>query len=165
MGASREAAFEPLTGDLPPLSVPVSERAGVVRTAFEGMLQIRRLTNTGRTDPERVPAQWELHRPVRAVALALEAADVAASAIGSSGERTSTGYRVCEGESPGSVRVEWVGPPGSGAAHEEERALAGCVTVLSRLGWTALSYRGPRRRRFLEVEPPASGPRTPDVRS
>ncbi|MFE6041125.1 hypothetical protein [Streptomyces sp. NPDC056452] len=165
MGTSRETAFEPLTGDGPALSGPARERAGAVRTAFEGMLQIRRLTNTGHADPERVPAQWELLRPVRAVALALEAAEVAASAVGASGERTATGYRVCEGESPGSVRVEWVGPPGSGAAHEEERALAGCATVLSRLGWTALSYRGPRRRRFLEVEPPAADRRTRGVRT
>lgn len=160
MGASRETGFEPLTGDGPPLSGPADERAGVVRTVFEGMLQIRRLTNTGHADPERVPAEWELHRPVRAVALALEAAGTPASAVAGSGERTATGYRVCEGESPGSVRVEWVGPSGSGAAHDEERSLAGCAASLQHLGWTALSYRGPRRRRFLEVEPPVAGPRT-----
>ncbi|MFD9502718.1 hypothetical protein [Streptomyces sp. NPDC060035] len=160
METSRETGFEPVTGDGQPLSGPADERAGVVRTAFDGMLQIRRLTHTGHADPERVPAQWELHQPVRAVALALEAAEISASAVGASGERTATGYRVCEGELPGSVRVEWVGAPGSGAAHDEERALAGCATVLQRLGWTALSYRGPRRRRFLEVEPPAAGPRT-----
>lgn len=160
MGTSKETGFDPVTGDGPPLSGPAGERAGAVRTAFEGMLQIRRLANTGHGDPERVPAPWELHRPVRAVALALEAAEMPASAVGSSGERTATGYRVCEGEGPGSVRVEWVGPPGSGAAHDEERALAGCASVLQRLGWTALSYRGPRRRRFLEVEPPAAGPST-----
>ncbi|GAA2959944.1 hypothetical protein ACFPN0_31290 [Kitasatospora cinereorecta] len=155
MGASQETGFEPATGDGPPDPGPLDMRAGAVRTAFEGMLHIRRLTNTGNPDPEGTPARWELHRPVRAVALALEAAGIPASAVGASGERAATGYRVCEGERPGSVRVEWAGPPGSGAAHGEEGGLTGCVAVLRQLGWTALLYRGPRRRRFLEVEPPA----------
>ncbi|MEV7108335.1 hypothetical protein [Streptomyces atroolivaceus] len=154
MSASQERGFEPATGDGPAASEAAAVRAGEVRTAFEGLLQIRRLTCAGGADPEAVPASWELHRPQRAVALALEAAGIAASAVGPSGERTATGYRVCEGEAPGAVRVEWAGPPGSGAAHDEEDALARCVTVLRRLGWTALLYRGPRRRRFIEVEPP-----------
>ncbi|MEU5716144.1 hypothetical protein AB0G71_10210 [Streptomyces sp. NPDC020403] len=154
MEMSRESGFDPATGDGPAVIVPGGGREGAVRTAFEGMLQIRRLTNARHPDPERVPAQWELHRPVRAVALALEAAGMSASAVGPSGRRTATGYRVCEGEAPGSARVEWAGPPGGGAAQEEEGALAGCMTVLRQLGWTVLLYRGPRRRRFLEVEPP-----------
>ncbi|MFJ8618826.1 hypothetical protein ACIRD4_23635 [Streptomyces clavifer] len=159
MGASQETGFEPATGDGPPDPGPRDARAGAVRTAFEGMLQIRRLTHTGSGDPEGTPAQWELHRPVRAVALALEAASIPASAVRVSGERTASGYRVCAGERSGSVRVEWVGPAGSGAAHDEEEALSGCVAVLRRLGWTALLYRGPRRRRFIEVEPPAGAGR------
>ncbi|MFJ8861639.1 hypothetical protein ACIRD8_24795 [Streptomyces sp. NPDC102451] len=161
MGASQEEkrGFEPAAGDGPAVHGGSDARAGEVRTAFEGMLQIRRLTRAGRVDPEGAPAPWELHRPLRAVALALEAAGIPASAVGPSGERIATGYRVCEGEASGSVRVEWAGPPGSGAAHEEEEALAGCAAVLRRLGWTALLYRGPRRRRFLEVEPsPAARP-------
>ncbi|MFF4243319.1 hypothetical protein ACFYY2_02450 [Streptomyces sp. NPDC001822] len=153
MGGARERVFEPATGDGPAADLG-DTRAGEVRTAYEGMLQIRRLTGSGRADPEGVPAPWELHRPMRAVALALEAAGIAPSAVRPSGERTATGYRVCESEQPGSVRVEWVGPPRSGAAHDEAEALAGCAEVLRRLGWTALLYRGPRRRRFLEVEPP-----------
>ncbi|MGW4231763.1 hypothetical protein ACWEF9_21120 [Streptomyces sp. NPDC004980] len=159
MGASQETGFEPATGDGPPDPGPPEVRAGAVRTAFEGLLQIRRLTNTGHADPEGVPARWELHRPVRAVALALEAAGIPASAVGASGEPAATGYRVREGERFGTARVEWDGPPGSGAAHDEEGALTGCVAVLRRLGWTALLYRGPRRRRFLEVEPPSGAGR------
>ncbi|MFJ8923393.1 hypothetical protein ACIREK_28425 [Streptomyces sp. NPDC102415] len=156
MSASQEQqrGFEPATGDGPAVPKADGGRAGEVRTAFEGMLQIRRLTGAGRVDPEGVPAPWELHRPLRAVALALEAAGIPASAVGPAGERSATGYRVCEGEASGSVRVEWAGPPGSGAAHEEDEALTGCAAVLRRLGWTALLYHGPRRRRFLEVEPP-----------
>ncbi|WP_406143148.1 hypothetical protein [Streptomyces sp. NBC_01012] len=156
----RESGFEPATGDGPEAHEASDGRASEVRTAevraaFEGMLQIRRLTGAGRPDPEGVPAPWELHRPLRAVALALEAGGIPASSVAPSGARAATGYRVCEGEAPGSVRVEWTGPPGSGAAHDEEEALAGCASVLRRLGWTALLYRGPRRRRFLEVEPPS----------
>ncbi|MEU0144449.1 hypothetical protein ABZ119_00615 [Streptomyces sp. NPDC006288] len=156
MSGAEQGGFEPATGDGP--AAPAGEcpggRAGELRTAFEGLLQIRRLTGGGCAGPEGAPADWERHRPVRAVALALEASGIPPSAVGPSGERTATGYRVCESGVPGSVRVEWAGPPGSGVAHDEEEALAGCVEVLRRLGWTALLYRGPRRRRFLEVEPP-----------
>ncbi|MGW0782180.1 hypothetical protein [Streptomyces sp. NPDC002913] len=155
MGGARESGFEPATGDGRADTRPPGGRAGEVRTAFEGMLQIRRLTRAECADPEGAPAPWELHRPVRAVALSLEASGIPASAVGPSGERTATGYRVCAGEAPGSVRVEWAGPTGSGAVHDEEEALTGCVTVLRRLGWTALLYRGPRRRRYVEVEPPS----------
>ncbi|MFJ8870883.1 hypothetical protein ACIRD6_34685 [Streptomyces sp. NPDC102473] len=158
MSASQDKGFEPATGDGPAPPGATGVRAAEVRTAFEGMLQIRRVTRPDHPDPESVPASWELRRPLRAVALALEAAGTAASAVGPSGERTATGYRVCEGAAPGSVRVEWTGPPGSGAAHSEEEALAGCSAVLRRLGWTTLLYRGPRRRRFLEVEGPPGPP-------
>lgn len=164
MGAGEEeTGFEPATGEGPLPPGPAERRAASVRTAFAGMLQIRRLTNTGTASPETVPAAWELHRTVRAVALALEAAGLAASAVDASGRRTATGYRVAAGTSPGTARVEWLGPPGSGAAHEEERELTRCTAVLRELGWTALLYRGPRSRRFLEVEPPTAAAR-PDSR-
>ncbi|MEU1486648.1 hypothetical protein [Streptomyces sp. NPDC005752] len=160
MSAPQEGGFEPATGDGPVAAPDASgDRAGEVLTAFAGMLQIRRLTRAGSADPESVPAPWELHRPLRAVALALEAALIPPSTVDASGQRTSTGYRVSEGEAPGSVRVEWAGPRGGGAAHDEVEALAGCAGVLQRLGWTVLLYRGPRRRRFLEVEP-RSAPRS-----
>ncbi|MFD3658450.1 hypothetical protein [Streptomyces sp. NPDC058620] len=159
MSTADETGFEPTTGDGPPPLEAPDRRAASVRTAYEGMLQIRRLTRTEHANPEAVPASWELHRTVRAVALALEAAEIPPSALDASGRRVALGYRVGPGESHGSVRVEWLGPPGSGAAHDEEQALPRCAEVLQRLGWTALLYRGPRRRRFLEVEPPAGVPR------
>ncbi|MFG2600180.1 hypothetical protein [Streptomyces sp. NPDC048462] len=161
MGAEEEAGFEPAAGDGPSPLGPAEKRAAAVRTAFAGLAQIRRLTNTGHPDPESVPAPWELHRPVRAVALALEASGLTASAVEASGRRTATGYRVEPGTAPGTVRVEWTGPPGSGAAHEEEAELNRCAAALRASGWIALLYRGPRRRRFLEVEPPAVA-RSPD---
>ncbi|GAA2984811.1 hypothetical protein JCM13580A_03720 [Streptomyces drozdowiczii] len=163
MDGEEGSGFEPATGDGPPAPGEGAGRAASVRSALAGLLQIRRLANDGRADPESVPAPWELHRPVRAVALALEAAGLPASAVGPSGERTAKGYRVAAGASPGTVRVEWPGPPGSGAAYEEEGELNRCAAALRELGWTTLLYRGPRGRRFLEVEPPA-GARRPDGR-
>ncbi|MEU3184188.1 hypothetical protein ABZ707_08240 [Streptomyces sp. NPDC006923] len=149
----RPSGFEADTGDGPAPTKDPGTRTAEVRVAFDGLLQIRRLTNTGPGDPAAVPAEWERRRPVRAVALALEAAGLAASAVDGSGRRVATGYRVSPGERTGAVRVEWLGPPGGGAAQEEERALTECAAVLERLGWEALLYRGPRRRRFLEAEP------------
>ncbi|MFJ8649776.1 hypothetical protein ACIRNI_27095 [Streptomyces sp. NPDC093546] len=149
------AGFEADTGDgpAPADGASAERRAAEVRVAFEGMLQIRRLTGTRGGDPGAQPAAWELNQPVRAVALALEAAGVTPSAVDADGRRVATGYRVTAGERPGTVRVEWLGPPGGGAAQEEETALSACARALTPLGWEALLYRGPRRRRFLEVEP------------
>jgi len=158
MGGEEESGFEPATGDGPPVPGDAAARAASVRSAWAGLVQIRRLANSARADPESVPAPWELHRPVRAVALALEAAGLPASAVGPSGARTGKGYRVTAGASPGTVRVEWLGPSGSGAAYEEDGELTRCAGALRESGWTALLYRGPRGRRFLEVEPPAGRP-------
>ncbi|MFD9219788.1 hypothetical protein ACFWDI_07130 [Streptomyces sp. NPDC060064] len=138
--------FEAATGDGLLSALTERERTAEVRVAFEGLLQIRRVTNTA-------PAAWELNQMVRAVALALEAAGVPASAVDTSGARAATGYRVRASERPRMVCVDWLGPPGSGAPQEEESRLTECAETLGRLGWEALLYRGPRRRRFLEVEP------------
>lgn len=149
-----EGVFKAATGDGPPLPPEGSDRGADVRKAFAGLTQIRRLTGTA-------PAAWELNQMVRAVALALEAGGVPPSAVGDDGARVATGYRVRDGDRPGMVYVEWLGPAGSGAAQEEEERLGECVTALGAAGgWEALLYRGPRRRRFLEVEP-APTPRQP----
>ncbi|MEU9036104.1 hypothetical protein AB0D45_14550 [Streptomyces sp. NPDC048352] len=149
------AGFEPATGDGPE---PASAgRAAEVATAYEGLVQIRRLLAGG----PGVPAPWELRLMPRAVALVLEAAGFPPSAVDGSGRRVRTGYRVA----PGADRVEvtWTGPPGGGAARVEEERLKACAAELERHGWECLLYRGPRGRRFLEVEPPgpdrATGPR------
>ncbi|MEU1663092.1 hypothetical protein ABZ547_05680 [Streptomyces sparsogenes] len=166
-GGGREpAGFEVATGTGALPSGSDRERAAAVRTAFEGLLQIRRLMNTGAAAPEGVPADWERRRPVRAVALALEAAGIPPSATDPEGRRIATGYCVRAAEQAGVVRadpagvvrVEWLGPPGSGAAYAAHDELQGCVAVLRRLGWEALEYRGPRGRRYLEVEPACPPP-------
>ncbi|MFD3546660.1 hypothetical protein ACFWUW_13805 [Streptomyces sp. NPDC058655] len=141
--------FEPSTGDGP--EPPAAHGAGL-RTAYEGLLQIRRLVNG--PAGEAVPALWEVRQAPRAVALVLEAAGLPPSAVDSGGRRTRTGYRVAAGAGPGRAEVTWTGPPGGGAAGEEQERLTACAAVLEGLGWVCLLYRGPRRRRFLEVEAP-----------
>ncbi|MFB7511938.1 MULTISPECIES: hypothetical protein [unclassified Streptomyces] len=151
-------AFEAATGDGPPLpEADAEQRSREVRAALEGLLQIRRVTNGRGGDPRALPADWERARPVRAVALALEAGGIAPSAVDATGAPVGTGYRVRAGDRPETAVVEWRGPTGSGAAQEEAEALGACVPVLARLGWDALLYKGPRGRRFLEVEPGAQG--------
>ncbi|MEU9251951.1 hypothetical protein AB0D66_08930 [Streptomyces sp. NPDC048270] len=142
--------FEPATGDGP--AAPGAGRAAELRTAFEGLVQIRRLVNG--PAGEAVPAPWELRQPSRAVALALEASGITPSAADAEGLPTRTGYRVAAGPQPGRVEVTWTGPKGGGAAEQEQERLTACAAALERLGWVCLLYRGPRRRRFLEVEPP-----------
>ena len=148
--------FTPASGDGPPSAEPPEQRAAAVRTAFDGLRQIRRITQGS----EAAPAPWELRQFLNAVALALEAAPLTPSATSSDGTRTATGYRVRQGDEPHTAAVEWLGPPGSGAAEVERDRLAHCAEVLTALGWDALLYRGPRRRWFVEVRPP-HGVRTP----
>ncbi|MFD8985154.1 hypothetical protein [Streptomyces sp. NPDC059564] len=165
----QERAFEPATGDGPEPEGDGGTRAAEVRTAYEGLRQIRHLLGGG-----GAPAPWELRLMPRAVALVLEAAGFPPSALDARGQRCRTGYRVTAaapgtgGEVPrpgpdrvevtgpgtGRVEVTWQGPPGGGAAREEQERLTACAAELERHGWECLLYRGPRGRRFLEVEPP-----------
>lgn len=142
--------FEAATGDGP--AAAPGGREAELRTAYEGLLQIRRLVNG--PAGTAVPAPWEVRQLPRAVALVLEASGITPSALDADGRRTRTGYRVAAGPEPGRVEVTWLGPPGAGAADEEQERLTACAAVLEGLGWVCLLYRGPRRRRFLEVEPP-----------
>ncbi|MET9881941.1 hypothetical protein ABZZ20_02065 [Streptomyces sp. NPDC006430] len=144
--------FEPATGDGPERSAGAA-RTAEVRTAYEGLLQIRRLVNG--PAGTAVPAPWELRQMPRAVALVLEASGITPSAVDAEGRRTRTGYRVAPAPSEdGRVEVTWLSPPGGGAVQEEQERLTACAAALEPLGWGCLLYRGPRRRRFLEVEPP-----------
>ncbi|MFD7020232.1 hypothetical protein [Streptomyces sp. NPDC059928] len=143
-----DGRFEVATGDEAPRSGAGREAA--VRTAFEGLLNIRRVLD----GPDAsTPAQWERLQSVRAVSLALEAAGIAPSAVDAAGRRCATGYRVSAADRPSVARVEWLGPPGGGAAYTANESLQRCAEVLRRLGWVALEYRGPRRHHYLEVEP------------
>ncbi|MBT2480588.1 hypothetical protein [Streptomyces sp. ISL-94] len=143
--------FEAATGE-GPAAPPDAGRAAELRTAYEGLLQIRRLVNG--PAGAAVPAPWEVRQLPRAVALVLEASGMTPSAVDAQGLPVRTGYRVSAAPDPGRAEVTWVGPRGGGAAEEEQERLTACAAALERLGWVCLLYRGPRRRRFLEVEPP-----------
>ncbi|GAA3748869.1 hypothetical protein [Streptomyces tremellae] len=152
-----QGGFTPATGHAPGPADAGARRAEVA-VAYDGLLQIRRLTGSGPGGAAATPAAWERSRPVRAVALVLEAAGLPPSAVDARGARTAAGYAVRDGKRPGTAVVEWLGPAGSGAALGEEDGLRRCAGVLERHGWEALLYRGPRRRRHLEVEPADAGP-------
>ncbi|MFF4531686.1 hypothetical protein ACFY1P_20740 [Streptomyces sp. NPDC001407] len=150
------AGFPVITGEESPSGLGESpeNRAASVRRAMEGLWQIRKTTNPSSGRAVSVPAQWERLQPVRAIALALEAARIPASTVGADGRRLSTGYRVYQAD--GAVRVEWLGPPGSRARYEQHQELARCAAALQDLGWQTLEYRGARGHRWLEVEAPPS---------
>ncbi|MFG2719003.1 hypothetical protein ACGFW5_12050 [Streptomyces sp. NPDC048416] len=140
--------FEAATGQGP--GVAGADREAAVRAAFAGLLHIRRVMEGPNA---RGPAPWERLQPVRAIAIALEAAGIEPSAVDGQGVRCATGYRVSAAEGRATARVEWLGPPGSGAEYAAGESLRRCAAVLRPLGWVALEYRGPRRRHYLEVEP------------
>ncbi|MEV4927077.1 hypothetical protein [Streptomyces roseoverticillatus] len=146
--------FHAATGDESPSGVDLSaeDRAAAVRRAMDGLWQIRKIMNPADGRPVTVPAEWERRQPLHAVALALEAAEIPPSAHGPDGRRTATGYRVSLADKV--VRVEWLGPPGSKAVYQQHEQLELCARALRALGWQALEYRGARRHRWLEVEPP-----------
>ncbi|MFI0817919.1 hypothetical protein ACH4TX_15655 [Streptomyces sp. NPDC021098] len=147
MTAESGGEFAAATGDEAPPGAGTRERTAAVRAAFDGLLEIRRLLGL------TTPAAWERHQPVRAVAISLEAAGIPPSTVDADGHRLATGYRCGQTEQPGVVRVEWLGPTGSGAAYAAAEALGNCARVLRGLGWEALEYRGRGRHRYLEVEP------------
>ncbi|MFH8569377.1 hypothetical protein [Streptomyces sp. NPDC017993] len=152
-GNGSAPAFEVRTGDEEAPGAPSPQRAATVKAAFDALLNIRTLMNVEAAEPLATPAEWERRQPVRAIALCLEAAGIPPSAVGADGQRVTTGYRVASTGPPAVARVEWLGPPGSGAAHQEQEELRRCSSVLRPLGWQALEYRGPRRHWYLEVEP------------
>ncbi|MEU2304374.1 hypothetical protein [Streptomyces misionensis] len=119
---------------------PVPSSAAVrlreVRGAWQGLLELRRMTNPdGAVDR---PCGWERGHLVRAAALALEAA----------GHRPATadadGYQVRATPQPDAVAVY----------APDAAALAACAHTLERAGWQPGEYTEPRtRRRYLLASP------------
>ncbi|MHC5261206.1 hypothetical protein ACYSUO_25250 [Streptomyces sp. UC4497] len=111
-------------------------RAREVRTAWQGLLEIRRMTNPdGATDR---PCAWERGRLAPSAALALEAAGCAPA-----GE-TSPGYRVRDTPQPEAVAVQ----------HPEPDGLAACAAALREAGWQVSEHTGARGgARYLLASP------------
>ncbi|WP_306323947.1 MULTISPECIES: hypothetical protein [unclassified Streptomyces] len=111
-------------------------RAREVRTAWQGLLEIRRMTNPdGATDR---PCAWERSRLAPSAALALEAAGCAPA-----GEETP-GYLVRDSPQPEAVAVH----------HPEPDGLAACSAALRDAGWQVSEHAGTRGGpRYLLASP------------
>ncbi|MFG2606039.1 hypothetical protein ACGFT2_21210 [Streptomyces sp. NPDC048514] len=118
----------------PPPAGPARLRE--VRGAWEGLLELRRMTNPdGSVDR---PCGWERTHLVRAAALALEAAGHRPAGGG------DDGYRVRATPQPEAVAVHAPDP----------ETLAACAATLERAGWQAGEYTEPRTRvRYLLASP------------
>ncbi|MFC9283613.1 hypothetical protein [Streptomyces collinus] len=140
-----EAAPEPASGagvfaarvggeDAAPAST--AARLREVRGAWQGLLELRRMTNPGGATDR--PCGWERAHLVRAAALALEAAGHPPE--GPDG----AGYRVRATPQPEAVAVH--GP--------DEPTLRACAATLETAGWQAGEYTEPRTRaRYLLASP------------
>ncbi|MEV8598731.1 hypothetical protein AB0465_02310 [Streptomyces griseoviridis] len=118
----------------PPDAGPARTRE--VHSAWQGLLELRRMTNTdGAVDR---PCGWERAHLVRAAALALEAA----------------GHRPAGADPPG-YRVRATPQPEAVAVHEPDAtALRACAATLERAGWQVGEYSEPRTgTRYLLASP------------
>ncbi|MFE5087731.1 hypothetical protein [Streptomyces mirabilis] len=101
-------------------------RTHEVRSAWQGLLELRRMTNRdGAVDR---PCGWERTHLVQAAALALEAA----------------GHRPAAGEGPG-YRVRATPQPEAVAVREPDaEALRACAATLEKAGWQVGEHTEPR---------------------
>ncbi|OQD53664.1 hypothetical protein BM536_025580 [Streptomyces phaeoluteigriseus] len=112
-----------------------------VRSAWQGLLELRRMTNPdGAVDR---PCGWERTHLVQAAALALEAAGHRPAGP-DAGEPASDGYRVRATPQPDAVAVR--GP--------DDGTLGACAVTLEKAGWQASEHTDPRSRtRYLLASP------------
>ncbi|MFF1379136.1 hypothetical protein [Streptomyces sp. NPDC058308] len=120
-------AFAARTGtETAPPGTEGPARAREVRSAWEGLVELRRMTNAdGARDR---PCAWERTHLVQAAALALEAAGCRPAGPG------DEGYRVVETPQPEAVAVREPTPEG----------LRECGAALERAGWQVGEHTEPR---------------------
>ncbi|GAA3503848.1 hypothetical protein GCM10019016_109600 [Streptomyces prasinosporus] len=137
-GPAATGVFAARVGGEHPAPESGPARLREVRGAWQGLLELRRMTNTdGSTDR---PCGWERSHLVQAAALALEAAGHRPAGA----DAGDDGYRVRETPQPEAVAV--YAPDGE--------ALRACATTLERAGWQAGEYTEPRTRaRYLLASP------------
>ncbi|WP_420036432.1 hypothetical protein ACN2WE_33215 [Streptomyces sp. cg28] len=118
-----------------PDAVATPTRAREVRTAWQGLLEIRRMTHPdGATDR---PCAWERGRLAHSAALALEAA----GCVPATG--TTHGYRVTDTPQPEAVAVR----------HPDPVALSACAEALRQAGWQVSEHTEARGGRVLLASP------------
>ncbi|QDQ14461.1 hypothetical protein [Streptomyces spectabilis] len=129
--------FTPRTGtEQEPPGEDGPARAREVRSAWLGIVEMRRMTNPG--GDRTIPCAWERTHRVRAVAIALEAAGRVPAGPG------REGYRVVDTAQPDAVEV-------GEASAEGTRA---CGAVLERAGWLVSEHGDARTgRRYVLVSP------------
>ncbi|MEV7193724.1 hypothetical protein AB0N81_18235 [Streptomyces sp. NPDC093510] len=137
--AAASGGFAARTGaETAPPAVEGPARAREVRSAWEGLVELRRMTNPdGARDR---PCGWERTHLVRAAALALEAAGCRPAAPG------RDGYRVDATPQPEAVAVRDATPDG----------LRACGAALERAGWQVSEHTEPRgggRSRYVLASP------------
>ncbi|MFM9591122.1 hypothetical protein ACKI1J_10270 [Streptomyces scabiei] len=111
-----------------------------VHSAWQGLLELRRMTNPGGATDR--PCGWERTHLVRAAALALEAAGHRPADAGTASAHG--GYRVRATPQPEAVAVREPDPG----------ALAVCAATLEGAGWQVSEHTDPRtRERYLLASP------------
>ncbi|MEU7850196.1 hypothetical protein AB0B69_22575, partial [Micromonospora parva] len=113
-----------------------ADRAREVHSAWQGLLELRRMTNADGSTAR--PCGWERAHLVQAAALALEAA----------------GHHPAGAEDDG-YRVRATAQPEAVAVYAQDGgALRACAATLEGAGWQAGEYTEPRtRRRHLLASP------------
>ncbi len=123
-----------------------------VRSAWQGLLELRRMTSTeGVVDR---PCAWERTHLVQAAALALEAAGLRPAGAGT-GTGTGAGSGARNGAGTEGYRVRATPQPEAVAVHEPDaRALSECAATLEKAGWQVSEHAEPRTgARYLLASP------------
>jgi hypothetical protein len=135
-GPAPTGVFAARTGGEPDPPPPGPDRRREVHSAWQGLLELRRMTNPdGSVDR---PCGWERTHLVRAAALALEAAGHHPAGP------DAGGYRVRETPQPEAVAVY----------EPDGEALRTCAATLEGAGWQVSEHREPRTGgRYLLASP------------
>jgi len=121
------------TEPIPPQDAGSPARARDVRSAWEGLLEMRRMTNADGSRGR--PCAWERTHLVQAASLALEAAGCSPG---------PDGYRVGETPQPEAVAVRDMSPDG----------LRACASALEAAGWQVSEHaERPHGARYLLASP------------
>ncbi|MFJ2256941.1 hypothetical protein ACIOKD_01150 [Streptomyces sp. NPDC087844] len=117
-------------------------RTREVHSAWQGLLEMRRMTNTGGVTDR--PCAWERTHLVQAAALALEEAGLRPAGTNTGTGSGAAGYRVRATPQPEAVAVR----------EPDAEALRECAVTLEKAGWQVSEHTEPRTGvRYLLASP------------